>query len=355
MGAADLRGAAERLSTFTERLLADHPMLPSAAVALQDAAGGRATVVSGSADPASGERLTPAHAYRIASCTKSFVAAAVVALADEGSVVLDAPVIDHLSPDLAELFARFEHGRTATVRQMLQHRSGLVDHSTFPEFDLSVTSEWTPTSQLEIAVRHAALFPAGAACSYSDSGYVLLGQMIEHLTGRPLAAAVRALAGIDASTMPSLHWELVEPCPAGLQRAHQLFEGSDSHDWNPTFDLFGGGGLVSTLADLALWWSNWFSGAHGRIAVHLSDPASTLGPDGMPFPAGDRVGLGLFGREVEGVTVWSHGGFWGLETGHVPDLGVSYAVSLTHRARGLPGPQALADAVVASLLSGRHT
>ena len=65
------------------------------------------------------------------------------------------------------------------------------------------------------------------------------------------------------------------------------------------------------------------------------------------------MGLGLYSRRVADVQVWSHGGFWGLETGYVPDLGVAYALSLTHRAPVLPGPRVLADAVVGQLAAGR--
>jgi hypothetical protein len=57
----------------------------------------------------------------------------------------------------------------------------------------------------------------------------------------------------------------------------------------------------------------------------------------------------MFGREVGGRTVWAHGGFWGLETGHVSDLGVSYALSITNRAAGIPAPHTIGTAVVEAL------
>ena len=353
MTALDLSLVADRLSPVVEQLIAENPSLPSVAVSLLGADGARAEVVRGVADTATGEPITGAHSYRIASCTKSFVAATAVSLASEGAVVLDVPVIEFVAPAVADLFGRYEHARVVTVRQVLQHRSGLVDHTMFPEFNASVTAQWTPLQQLTIAAGKPALFAPGTAMSYSDSGYVLLGQMIEHLTGQSLSAAVRARAGLDASTMPSLHWEIFEATPAGFPRAHQWFEGNDSFDWNPSFDLFGGGGLVSTLADLARWWSNWFTGAHGHIATHTAEPAPTLGPDGTQFPGGDRMGLGLYSRRVADVQVWSHGGFWGLETGYVPDLGVAYALSLTHRAPDLPGPRVLADAVLGALAASQ--
>jgi D-alanyl-D-alanine carboxypeptidase len=351
--AIDLALVSERLAAVLEQLLAEHPTLPAAAVALLGPDGERADVVRGVADGSTGEALTPAHSYRIASCTKPFVAATVVSLAAEGSLGFDTPVADLVRPAVADLFARYEHASSVTVRQVMQHRSGLVDHTMFPEFDVMAAGGWTPVQQLAIAVSKPALFAPGTACSYSDSGYVLLGQMIEHLTAQSLPEAVRARAGVDAVTMPSLHWEIAEAAPAGFPRAHQWFEGSDTFAWNPSFDLFGGGGLVSTLADLTRWWADWFTGVHGSIATHVADPAPTLGPDGVPFPGGDLVGLGLFSRRVGDVRVWAHGGFWGLETGYVPDLGVAFALSLTHRAPGLPGLRALGDAVIGSLLDGR--
>jgi D-alanyl-D-alanine carboxypeptidase len=349
----DFEQACDRIVEIVERLLAEHPSVPGAAVALRGPRGETASVVRGVADPATGEPLTIEHAHRIASCTKPFVAASVVSLVGDGRVDLDVPVIELVSSEVAALLGRWEHGREITVRQVVQHRSGLVDHSTFPEFGEAIASAWTPQRQLAIAVERPALFAPGTAFSYSDSGYVLLGQLLEHVDGRPLAEAVRDRASLDITTMPSLHWELLEASPAGLVRAHQLFEGNDTHDWSPAFDLFGGGGLVSTLPDLCSWWSGWFGGAHGSVAMHMSDPAPTLGVDGTAFPGGDRIGLGVFGREVDGRLVWAHGGFWGLETGHVPELGVSYALSITDRAPGIPAPHTIGTAVVAALAPGR--
>jgi D-alanyl-D-alanine carboxypeptidase len=345
----DLERACGRIADEVERLLEAHPSVPGAAVALRGPSGETAAVVRGVADPSTGEALTIDHAHRIASCTKSFVAATVVSLAVDGLVELDGLVIDAVSPEVAALLARYEHGSSITVRQVLQHRSGLVDHTMFPEFGEAITSTWTPQRQLAIAVERTALFDPGTAFSYSDSGYVLLGQLIEHVSGLPLAEAVRGRAGLDVRSMPLLHWELLEASPDGLVRTHQLFEGHDTHDWSPTFDLFGGGGLVSTLPDLCTWWSDRFDGAHGSVDVHIAGAAPSLDVEGRPFPGGDRVGLGMFGREVGGRTVWAHGGFWGLETGHVSDLGVSYALSITNRAAGIPAPHTIGTAVVEAL------
>jgi len=226
MGAVPaLAATARALTPVLDRLLTEHPDLHSVAVALHEPDADPVTVVRGTADPTTSAPLTAEHAYRLASCTKSFVAATVVELAAAGTIILDAPVLGLLADPIAELFERYEHARAVTVRHLLQHRSGLVDHTMFPAFTDALTGGWTPASQLAIAVAEPARFAPGDAFSYSDAGYVLLGQMIEHVTGASLAAAVRTRAGLDSATLPSLHWERAEPTPAGVVRVHQWFDG----------------------------------------------------------------------------------------------------------------------------------
>ncbi|MEN9644195.1 MAG: hypothetical protein RL238_864 [Actinomycetota bacterium] len=340
------------VADVVEAMLAAHPEVPGICVSVHLPDGTMVDVARGTADPATGEPLTAQHAARIASCTKTFVACTVLQLAGRGLVDLDQPAIELLPDDVAELFARFEHGRVATVRQLLQHRSGLVDHSTFPEFNTSIRDQWTPQRQLAIAVDKPALFEPDTAFSYSDSGYVLLGQMIEHLTGQALGPAVRHELALDPVAFPSIFWEVMEPMPAGLERIHQIHFDDDTYDWNPSLDLFGGGGIVATMPDLARWWTELFAGrVHPHLAQQLADPRPTEGPDGVPWPSHDDVGLGLFRRTVAGHDVWAHGGYWGLQTLHVPALGTSAAMVITHRATSVPSPGVLADQVVGALVA----
>jgi D-alanyl-D-alanine carboxypeptidase len=342
----------DALAAVVEGALADSPSVPGIVVAIDSAEHGRIDIARGVADPSTGAPLTPNHAARIASCTKTFVASTVLVLAGQGRVDLDQPIGELLAPDVAALWARFEHAAATTVRQLLQHRSGLVDHSTFPEFDAPAATQWTPMTQLAIAVDKPALFAPDEAFSYSDSGYVLLGQMIEHLTGGSLAAAVRDELHLDANEYPSIHWEVTEPTPTGLLRAHQLHFGVDTHDWNPSLDLFGGGGIVATMPDLARWWTALFADhVHPYLDVQTADPKPSAAPDGTWWPSRDLVGLGMFLRTVEGVDVWSHGGYWGLQTFHMPALQTSGALVITHRSTDAITPGVFADQVVRALLA----
>lgn len=337
------------VTAVVEQMMADNPTVPGVSVAIDHPALGTHCIVRGVADPATGEPLTGEHAVRIASCTKPFVACTVLRLAGQGRLELDQPAAAFLPADVVASFARFEHAPATTVRHLLQHRSGLVDHSSFPEFH-DTTTRWTPLAQIDIATGKPALFAPDAAFSYSDTGYVILGQIVEHVTGTSLAAAVRTELALDPTRYPSIHWEVAEPTPIGLRRAHQLHDGDDTYDWDPSMDLFGGGGIVADMADLARWWTALFAGrVHPHLAEQLADPRPTVGPDGIAWPSNDEVGLGLFRRVVGGHELWAHGGYWGLQTLHVADLQASIALVITAKAAGIPGPAELADQVVLAL------
>jgi D-alanyl-D-alanine carboxypeptidase len=345
----------DRLNALVDQWTATWPAVPGFVVAI-DGPDGAFAVARGTADPTAGTPMTAQHSARIASCTKPFVASAVVDLAASGALALDDLALHHLDTATATAFGASPVAATATVRQLLQHRSGLVDHSMFPEFNAIVDTDphhvWTPLEQVAIAATKPALFPADTAFSYSDTGYVLLGQIVEHHTGRPLAAAVRRTCRLDELDVPSIHWEIAEPTPAGVERAHQFYEGADIHDWHPSLDLFGGGGIVATMPDLARWWTALFGGrVHPYVARMTAAPKATIGPDGVVFPGGEAVGLCLFRSTHDDTTVWSHGGFWGLMTSHIPSRQTSIALMMTGRAQGSATPGELQRAVLEAVLA----
>jgi D-alanyl-D-alanine carboxypeptidase len=331
-------GLDDAIGSLIEQFLTATPAAPAVCVAV-DGPDGRFAVSRGLADPAVGSAMTADHAVRIASCTKTFVASTVLDVADRGLVDLDQPAIEVAPPEVSSLLAAHDHGQAITVRQLLQHRSGLVDHTETDEFaepqrSSGRTHEWTALDQFALAARLPALFEPGAAFSYSDSGYVLLGQIIEQLNGSSLAAAVRATCRFDDLGLGSIHWERVEPTPPGLVRAHQFVDDQDTFAWNPTVDLFGGGGLVAAMPDLARWWSALFDGSvHEHLPLQIGDPQPAVGPDGTDVGVG--IGLGMFLFNVDGTEFWEHSGYWGLSTFHIPALRTSVAFVVTGRVDGV--------------------
>jgi D-alanyl-D-alanine carboxypeptidase len=314
------------------RFLDAHPTVPGASVAV--AAGEEVLArARGTADPATGEPLTPQHAVRIASSTKPYVAGTTLVLTGRGALALDTPVIEVVPAAVAELLRAHPHGREMTVDHLLQHTSGLVDHTAFDAFMGQVPGQhWTAIEQLRIGFGQPPLWAPGTRFSYSDTGYVLLGSVVEHVTGQPLHRAVRDAVGLDRLGLDATWWETFDDPPPGVARAHQFFEGTDTHDWDPSLDLYGGGGLVATPTDQARYWSALFA---GRVHPHLDQQQAplvpTAAPDGSPFGAGDAMGRGMFHVTIGGHELWGHGGFWGTREWFFPAAGVAVAVCATHR------------------------
>jgi D-alanyl-D-alanine carboxypeptidase len=293
---------------------------------------------AGLADPSVGTEMTPQHPVRIASNTKSFVAAAALRLVEEGRLSLDDPISEYLPEDFVELLRGDGYSpEEMTVRHLLTHTSGLFDHSDSEKYTAAITADpmhrWTRAEQLRAAVEWGDRLGApGEIYSYCDTGYVLLGEIVEQAAARPLAIAVRELVGFEQLDLRTTWWETLEQRPADvLDRAHQFLGDLDVTDFDPSFDLYGGGGLVSTMPDLARFFRGIFTGAVFADPGTADTMLTTI--DGVhPRPYADATALpvgsyrlGVWVEEVEGFTVYRHGGFWGTTAVYVPDLDLTIA------------------------------
>ncbi len=136
---------------------------------------------SGFADAARTTPMTPDDRFRVGSVTKTFTGAVVLQLVDEGVVTLDDP--------LERWYPGFPNGKQITIRQLLGHTSGIYDFLADPSFDESARHQHT--DMVNVAASHAAQFTApGAAFSYSNTNFILLGLVIEAATHTPYAANV---------------------------------------------------------------------------------------------------------------------------------------------------------------------
>ncbi|MGI5504915.1 serine hydrolase domain-containing protein [Lentzea sp. CA-135723] len=156
------------------------------ALGIQVLVDGRDTLRSGFAERGSRTPVPHNGTFRIGSVTKPFVSTVVLQLAGEGRLDLDVPVVRYL-PGLVD--ARI------TVRQLLQHTSGLYDHAEALPLDPAGFhairfKTWTQQELVDIATSRPLLFEPGTGQSYSNTGYVVLGMLIEKLTGKPYQHAV---------------------------------------------------------------------------------------------------------------------------------------------------------------------
>ena len=176
-------------------------------------------IAAGLADVAAGRALTVDTPFRTASNTKTMTAAIALRLKERGRLNLDAPIAGLLSPAHVDLLRSAGHACDAiTPRQLMQHSAGLSDHAD-DAYVRDVLADpahaWTRGEQLRrYTSQPRPIGPPGAKFQYSDTGYVLLGEIIERAAGDSLAAVARREQGFDRLGLATTWWEIAEPAPA---------------------------------------------------------------------------------------------------------------------------------------------
>ncbi|MDH6223824.1 serine hydrolase domain-containing protein [Streptomyces sp. MJP52] len=286
---------------------------------------------SGVADAVTGRELRPTAAVRVASVTKTFTAAAVLRLVERGELRLDEPVCALASEEVLGLLAEGAYEPTRmTVRHLLQHTAGLYDWGSDPDYDAEAFADpahrWSRLEQVRWAVEHGRpLAPPGEEFHYSDTGYVILGEILERVTGRSLAAAYRGLLPLGELGLASIHLESLEPTPAaGAERAHQYVSGADLLAVDPSCDLWGGGGLVSTMPDLAGFVRALF---RGEVFERPATLATMLAP--VEARGAQGRGMGIRTLALGPGRWWGHCGCWGVVMAYEPDRDLAVATTVT--------------------------
>lgn len=299
------------------------PGAPGAAIAV--AAGDRTVVAAIGAAAPDGREMTARTPVRLASLTKTFTAAATLRLWETGRLGLDVPIANLVAPEHDRILrgGGYDTG-SITARHLLMHAGGLADHAESPAFLRAIRADpghvWTRTGQVALMLElGASLSDPGTDFAYSDTGYVLLGEIVERATGRPLGHAVRDLLRWDDLGLRHVRWE-GEPVARGPARAHQWMDGLDTTSIHGSIDAFGGGGIVASIEDAA------------RAYVALVSGATFDRPDTLDLmlaapgrPAGSPYRMGLFGGERDRDRDFRHGGFWGLHATVLPDRQIAIA------------------------------
>ena len=169
----------DRLNTILESYKADGAVGSCLAVSLPGST--PVVVPNGLADRERGTPVLGSHLFKIGSCTKTFVAATLMMLAEDGLVDLDEPV-KRWFPDLPR-------SDEILVRHLINHRSGLPEF----EFDVSMAADrtWTPSQLVELAYRVRPQADPSRTVAYSNTGYVLAGMLVEIVTQDSLGGQVR--------------------------------------------------------------------------------------------------------------------------------------------------------------------
>jgi D-alanyl-D-alanine carboxypeptidase len=301
--------------------------------------------------------------FHIASVTKAMTAAIVLKLCEDGrmgALGLDTP-LSQIGVFGADIIRRLhglagrDQSHALTLRRLLTHTSGLrdamIDDATtlggpapnsligrsFRSGDASRRWDpWDPTRPddaeagvinffLNSGIADAALWPPGAAFHYSDTGFMLLGVVAEHLGEAPLHHLFRRHI-FDPLNMTSSYLAYRDdPADLGPRRA------PESDVWNGEIPMlsdgvslsfdWAGGGVVSTASDLARFLRGLLSGALFISSATLADMTTFLTPEGLQAPR-TGVGLGLFRIAYPGGALIGHSGAWGVGMFQDVDTGV---------------------------------
>lgn len=286
----------------------------------------------GFADEKNQKKLTVDTPFRIASNTKTFLATAFLRLWEQDMLSLDDDITKYLSQNYQQTLSELGYSLKAiTLRHLLSHSSGLFDHANedyLNEVMLNPTHQWTREEQLSrYAQQGFPIIPAGKRYIYSDTGYILLGDILSQHTRKNMATAVRELLHFKDLDLPQTWWEDLEPQPINTKpRARQFAGENEGTHIDASMDAFGGGGLVMTTLELAKFTADLFE---DRIYTH----ASTLKEmkwQGSHTGA-ENYRLGLMAEETEMGTLYYHLGYWGSVAYYLPEKQIAIAGMTTQR------------------------
>ncbi|WP_327354028.1 serine hydrolase domain-containing protein [Streptomyces sp. NBC_01304] len=269
----------------------------AAALARRD--GSTRFTTAGVADTRTDRRIHRADRFRAGSITKTFTAVVLLQLAAEKKLSLDDTVEQHL-PGLVR--GHGNNGRRITLRQLLNHTSGLPNYTADPDNPATpLDRTLTPASLVRFALTHPPDFAPGSKFAYSNTNYILLGMITEKVTGHGYAeeATRRILKPLKltGTSYPGTRRDL--PAPHGSGYTGTPDAPRDRTDLNPS-GAGAAGELITTLNDLNRFYTALLSGEllPPTLLTQMRDVHATKG----------KYGLGLFPVVLSCTIVWGHNG-----------------------------------------------
>ena len=316
--------------------------IPGVSVTIVFRDGTEWTGTSGLADVAGGVEVTPESAFALASVSKTYTAALVLALAADGLVDLDAPAVSYLEGAALD--------KRISVRQLLDHTSGLDDYFLHPPIDRALLADraafWSVARTLRYVGRP--YFAPGTGWHYSNTNYLYLGLIAERVTGQTLSVALRERflepLGLEATWYQGVE-EPQAPIAVGYRfastrltdRPISLADGTGVAPFTSVVSAAAGAGsIAATSSDVARWAALLYSGevlGPGMTDEMLGGVAATAGyRPRVPY------GLGVQAFHIAGRPSYGHSGrLLGFRSvvRHIPSESLTIAV-LTNQSRADP-------------------
>ena len=284
--------------------------------------------------------VTPQTVFRIGSITKQFTSSAVMQLVEQGKIGLDDDITKYL-PNIPT------HGRRLPVRYLLNHTSGIPSYTDIgPRFGAIMRTDLAHDSLVAIVAHDSLLFEPGTHFYYNNTGYFILGMLLEKVTGKPygeyLAERLFAPNGLKSTVYCDTR-RLIPHRAQGYDRGRDGFSNASFL----SMDLpFAAGSLCSTVGDLVAWTGKLAAGQIVSVPSYKEMTTPVRFATGRPM----TYGFGLAADTLGGRRVISHGGGingFTSQLTYLPQDSLVVAV-LGNTSSEVPG--VVADAIVRAVL-----
>ncbi len=287
--------------------------LPGATLGVVLSDGGTIHLASGFADMEKKIKMTPGDRMFSGSIGKTYVVPLILQLHAEGKLSLDDLAKKYFSAD--EWFAQLPNSQSVTIRMLLNHTSGIPEYVAQPalweKVKKSPDMTWSPRERLSYIFGQPPLHPAGSAWSYADTNYIILGMIIEKITGNTyyheLQQKILGPYGLKHTT-PANQRKLKGLIP-GYSQLGEPFDmagkvvGDDGrYFFNPQLE-WTGGGLITTALELAQWAKKLYGGDV------LPPAAMEQMLTGVETGENFTYGLGVFIWHSDFGVLYGHSGF----------------------------------------------
>lgn len=294
-------------------------------------------LATGFSDLQTKQQMKPADIMLAGSVGKTYVAAVALQLIKEGKINLDDKIEKYLGQE--KWFSRLPNARDIIVRQLMNHTSGLVRYEFKEQFTKDLTANpdkvWKPEELVFYILDEKAPFEAGKSWEYSDTNYIVLGMIIEKVTGKKYydLAKSRLLKPLKLENTIPQDSRKIKGLVQGYAGADNPFGGTDEmikdgkFAINPQFE-WTGGGMATTAEDLARWAKFMYEGKAFDSSLLPQMFEGVLSP---MLGQGTKYGLGVIIRPTRAGLTYGHSGFFpGYMTDvmYFPDEKISIAVQV---------------------------
>lgn len=267
---------------------------------------------SGAADLHNKIPMKTCNITRVGSTVKMFTAVTVLKLQEEGKLDIDDKISSYIEGDVIN---QLENADKATIRQLLQHSSGIYNYIQNLVFQTASTNdlirEWKAADLLNYANNKSASFQAGEDVQYSNTNYILLGMLIEEVEGKPFYKVFEEKLFIPLG-LTLTQFAAEDPVPDGIVRGYidlysnlQVLESTYFSGWDYyTAD----GGLISNPYDMSVFFQSLME---GRIlnSTSLDEMLTFIDPKEQDPEFFDiQYGLGIFSMETPQGLAYFHSG-----------------------------------------------